>query len=144
MNRVSIVLNLSAQEYRALATIAGNRGIQSHVLVEQLVRHALGAPTRSKPASVPKPVAQPVPRPKYVSKRTPKRSRAMIRSDRDEQFVAVTKLHGRGLNDKQIAAELGYSLATVQRRRSQLKLPAQAQGRPKKTTTSAASAAETS
>ncbi|TFD16205.1 hypothetical protein E3T26_04805 [Cryobacterium sp. TMT1-21] len=142
---MSIVLSLSAHEYRALAAIAGNRGVQSHVLVEQLVRHALGTPTMPKPAPVPKPVAQPVPRPKYVKSRVPKRSRAVIRSERDEQFVAVAKLHSRGLNDQEVAAGLGITAATARRRRMQLQLPAQGKpGRPTRTPTSAASAAEKS
>ncbi|MGY4859527.1 hypothetical protein [Cryobacterium sp. AP23] len=134
MSRVSIVLDLAAHEYRALAAIADNRGIQSHVLVEQLVRHALATPPkpRMQPAPIPEPVTSPKPKPKYVPKPMPKRSRAMIRRDRDEQFVSVAKLHGQGLTDGRIAAQLGVSAGTVFQRRNQLHLPpVTKRGRPR-------------
>ena len=133
MSRVSLGLDLSAAEYRALVAIATPRGVQTHVLVEQLVRHALKT---SRPVVAPALTPAPTPKPKYVPKPMPKRSIAMVRSDRDEQFVAVTKLHGQGLNDVEIAAQLGVSAGTVIRRRNQLHLPPQPnRGRPRKTTT---------
>jgi DNA-binding NarL/FixJ family response regulator len=144
VSRVSLVLDLSASEYRALVAVANTRGIQAHVLVEQLVRHALTT-YRPTPAPAPTPPPEPTPKPKYVPKPMPKRSIAMIRSDRDEQFVAVTKLHGQGLNDVEIAARLGVSTGTVIRRRNQLHLPPQSKGgRPTRSTTNAAPAAEKS
>jgi DNA-binding NarL/FixJ family response regulator len=148
VSRVSLVIDLSAPEYRALVAAATPRGVQAHVLVEQLVRRAL---TTSRPVPVtapapaPKPKPEPTPKSKYVPKPMPNRSIAMIRSDRDEQYVAVTKLHGQGLNDVEIAARLGVSTGTVIRRRNQLHLPPQPlSGRPKRITTNAAPAAEKS
>ncbi|POH69381.1 hypothetical protein C3B59_05690 [Cryobacterium zongtaii] len=143
MSRVSIVLDLAAHEYRALAAIAGSRGVQSHVLIEQLVRHALNT-SRPAPVPAPKSEAQSQPKPKYVPRPMPKRSKAMIRTDRDEQFVAVSKLHGQGLSDGQIAAQLGINAAMARQRRLQLKLPAQGKPGRRPRTTNAAPAAEKS
>ena len=143
MSRMPLVIDLPAPEYRALTAFANRRGVQAHVLVEQLVQHALATsrPTSSSPGPAPKAGSR---RATTVHRTAPKRSRAKIRSDRDEQFVAVSKLHGRSLNDAQIAAELGISTETARQRRTQLKLPALTRGRPKKTTTNAAPAAEKS
>lgn len=63
--------------------------------------------------------------------------RARVRAVRfpvtDEQRAQIVVLHGRGLNDSQIAAELGLSARTVQRERSvRLGLPPVVVGRPKK------------
>lgn len=140
MSRVSLVIDMPAPEYRALVAAASTRGVQAHVLVEQLVQHALRT---SRPA--PSPLPEPAPKPKYVPRPMPLRSRAMVQSDRDAQWVAVERLHGQGLNDSQIAAAVGIAAATVRRRRLQLKLPAVAgPGRPKRTSTNAAPAAEES
>ncbi|POH63617.1 MULTISPECIES: hypothetical protein [Cryobacterium] len=144
MSRVSIVLDLPAAEYRALTAFANRRGVQAHVLVEQLVQHAL-ATSRPTPPPAPEPAPRVGPRRDTRGYRTaPKRSRAQMRSDRDEEFVGVSKLHGQGLNDRQIAAELGISTSVAMQRRQQLRLPAQTRGRPKDTTINAARAAEKS
>lgn len=144
MTRVAVVIDMPASEYRALTAFANRRGVQAHVLVEQLVQHALAT-------SLPPPPPAPEPAPRVGPRRdtrghrsAPKRSRAQMRSDRDQEFVGVLKLHGQGMNDRQIAAALGISAAVALDRRRQLRLPAQTRGRPKNTTTNAAPAAEKS
>jgi hypothetical protein len=135
MSRVSIVLDMPAPEYRALVAVANTRGIQAHVLVEQLVHHALTT-YRPTPASAPTPNPEPKPKPKYVPMPMANRSMAMIRSDRDEQLVTVAKLHGQGLSDGQIAARIVVSAGTVLARRRHLNLPPVGnRGRPRKTIT---------
>jgi DNA-binding NarL/FixJ family response regulator len=120
---VQVSVNLATSEYKALTLIANQRDIQAHVLVEQLIRHAL---VKNRPA--PKPTTR------YVSKPEPKRTPEKKRSDRDTQWVAVEKLHALGLNDTEIAATLGISSQTARRRRLQLHLPALTKpGRPKQT-----------
>lgn len=133
MSRVSIVLDLPASEYRALAAIAGHRGIQAHVLVEQLVRHALTTTSTVPTARAPMAVAKP--ESKYVARPMPKLSKAIVRSDRDEQFVAVAKFHGEGMDDGQIAAAVGITRVMARRRRVLLKLPSLGKpGRPRRMT----------
>lgn len=144
MTRVSLVIDLPTSDYRVLAAIAGRRGVQAHVLVERLVQHAITV-TPIAPPPAPTPPRAPAPPP--VPKRPPieRRSMSAIRAARDAQFVAVSKLHGQGLSDAEIAAELDMDVKTAWRRRTQLHLPPIGKpGRPKTTQPNAASAAEKS
>jgi len=138
---VNLSLDLRDTDYRALTAIATQRGIQAHVLIEQLVKHALAT---SRPAPTPKPVE--VVKPKYKPKPMPLRSKAMMRTDRDEQWVEVLRLHGLGYSDAEVARAMGITSEMARRRRIQLKLPPLGKPgrRPRNENNKAATVAETS
>jgi hypothetical protein len=128
---VQIPITLTPVQYRQLLAIAEKRGVQAHVLVEQLVAHALD------PAS--KAVAAPTPR---RSRNRPRgatqggqRGRPKIPVS-DLELAQIRDWNQRGRGDPWIAEQLGWSEYRARHyRKNVLGLPSvQEQLRPSKNT----------
>ncbi|MCU1408487.1 MAG: hypothetical protein JWM23_567 [Microbacteriaceae bacterium] len=127
---IQIPLSLPASQYRALTAIADRRGINAHTLIEQLVEHALTPRALTRPE-----VDRLAPRRPSTPAKDPVPYKSTTRSVRDQQFVMVLKLHGKGWSDREVAAALDISVETARHRRVQLKLAANGKaGRPRKNT----------
>lgn len=130
MSTVQLPVTISPLQYRQLLVIAEKRGVQAHVLVEQLVAHALD------PAS--KAVAPPTPgrsrnRPRGATQGG-KRGRPKIPVT-DLELAQIRDWNGRGRGDPWIAEQLGWSEYRARHyRKHVLGLPSvQEQLRPAKT-----------